>query len=193
MTDGILCVGRHLGEGQSVALTGFENRVVSKPAIAARGIGDASLTDPLYNDRCAIGPMHHDDGPKSRSAMHRRDAVQPLEEEGPVLRIGRPGTSEPCRMHPWLAIERVNVEPGVVGDRRDSGGGADRLRFQSSIAFEGVGIFDDLANACRAWFKLCDAVEERRQFCDFARIRGGADQSMADHDRAGGATAVISS
>jgi len=193
MTDGIFCVGRHLGEGQSVALAGFENRVVSKPAIAARNIGDASLTDPLDNDRCVIGPMHHDDGPKSCSAMHQRYAVQPLKEEGPVLCIGRLGASEPCRMHPWLAIERVNVESGVVGDRRGPGGGTDRLRFQSSIALEGVGIFDDFANACRAWFKLCDAVEERGQFCDFARICGGADQPMAGHGRAGGATAVISS
>src|SRR5579862_3280920 len=56
VADGLLLLGRHLGEGAAVAVGGDDDRVVAEPALTSRRHGDGALHHTALHHLAAVGP-----------------------------------------------------------------------------------------------------------------------------------------
>ena len=119
--DGVLLGSGHLGERAAVALGRDEQRVVAEPAVAARLVGDRRPRHALGHDL------------RARRERGQRDGAEARRPRRAPIIAARAAACARCRrrcalagvtggVHAGRAVERVDLETGVVGDRRQPGG-----------------------------------------------------------------------
>src|SRR5688572_23285010 len=114
MAQGVLLVGGELGERAAVGLYRDDDRVVAEAAGPSRRVGDHALDGAPQDDLAAVGP--HGDGCAhvAAAATVDRDAVELAQHaRDPVALVG-----PSSRMDAGRAAEVVDLDAGVVGDRR---------------------------------------------------------------------------
>ena len=118
MREGVLVLRRQLGERPAVALVGDEHRVVAESFPAPRLARDRPFDLAERGDLAAVGKAGERDGGEAGGALPGIDVAQQVEQLRHVAGVGRVVAGEACRTHAGRAAERVDLEPGVVGDRR---------------------------------------------------------------------------
>src|SRR6266540_4612666 len=156
MADRVLLLGIQLG----VSLAQFrkeEERVVTEPGLAARGIQDPAPTFPASDEQdlrfdagLGHGRAGHR-GDEDGSAVLRLHRFKLLEEEEVVLPIRSAGPGKPGGANPRRAIEGVHAEAGIIADdpprpffrRKRCSRPGEGQRLQAGVLFEGPAVLDD--------------------------------------------------
>ena len=143
MREGVLVRRRQLGERPAVAFVGYEHRVVAESFPALRLAGDRSVDIAERGDLATVGEPGERDGGEAGGAVTGIDVAQQLEQLRHVAGVGGVVAGEARRTHAGCAAERVDLEPRVVGDRREPGGVAEGDGLQARVVLErGAGLLD---------------------------------------------------
>ena len=119
MAVAILLLPRQLGDGLRRAF-GEEERVVAESMRTAGRLEDASWAYPLHDQRRPVVFDQGEDAAKSRASPFGGETLKLFEKPRVVRRVVGVGPREPCRRHARGAVQRVDLESGVVADRRDA-------------------------------------------------------------------------
>ena len=117
MRDRMLLGRRHLRKRAPVAFDRHEHRVVAEAVLSGRNRGDDPFDGSPHRDLASVGPAGEGHGREPRVAQRRVDAFELTEQLGHIVGVGRVGSGVARRVHAGRACERVDLEPGVVGDR----------------------------------------------------------------------------
>src|SRR5437870_10012391 len=119
VAEAVLLGRLELGQGAPGRLVGQEERVVAEPVRAPRSIGDAAVQTALGAVQALpVRGSQRDRAEEVRGAARRGDGAQVIEQlaSPALLRV-----CEPCAAHAGTAVQRVDAEPAVVGQRPQRG------------------------------------------------------------------------
>ena len=150
----------------------------SRAALAerlARRARDAALPGAVRDERCLVpdAAHPHDDAPVARLAVTLRHVLELDEELAQVVRLARPRAREARRPHPGAPAERVHLEAGVVGQRRQARVARGVARLQQRVLGEGRASLIRRADAELALRRELEG-ERREQCCELAQLAGVA-------------------
>ena len=151
----VLLLGCHLRKGTPVTLSGDEHRVVPESFRAPRFLGDEPLDVAECGHLPAVGPVRQRHRWRSGRCVRRvGDAAERVEQLGHVVGVGGRLPRVAGGPHPGRAAERVDLEPGVVGEGREAGRLAQRDRLQPRVVFERDPGLVDVGHVGRAGHQL---------------------------------------
>jgi hypothetical protein len=180
MADGVLLVRRELGERFPKA-GDEEQRVVAESSAAARRFryDPARLAPRLARDPAVAGEDHDADetGPPPLSGDTREKA----EELAVVGFVGRTGQGEPGRFHSGRQAERLDLESGILGQRRESRTPAVIKGLAPGVLGKGpapLAVLDAGQNVREADDPERQAGERGADLPDLSRVRRGDEQKL---------------
>src|SRR5215203_4663852 len=140
MAHGVLAIRGYVGERAAVRRV-IEDRVVAEPSGTGGMRRNLTLdgTSRLEDDAVVFGEGKRAD--ESGGAARRAGAMQGVVQPREFLRVACVHSAEPGRRDAGCALEGVDLEPGVVGHRRQGGGAGVVKRLQSRILGEGGACF----------------------------------------------------
>src|SRR5215217_4488216 len=140
MAHGVLAVRGYFGERAAVRRV-VKNRVVAEAPGASGMRRDLALdgTSRFEDDAVVFGEGQRAD--ESGWAPRRAAVTQCVVQQGEFLGVACVHSAEPSRLDAGCALERVDLEPGVVGDRSQGGGAGVIKGLQSGILGEGGACF----------------------------------------------------
>ena len=112
----------------------LEDRVVPEPSVATSFCRDHTLETPLSQHLDPVGENQGHHGPETGGSIVH--TLQRGQHVAYVVVIGCIGSGEPRRVHSGCTVQRINLEPGVVGNHREPDRLHDRPRFQQSVLFQ---------------------------------------------------------
>src|SRR5258706_5113552 len=143
MADAILLRRRKLAH-RFPSLRQIENRMVGEAFTAAGRARDAAFEcarhDGVQATRRRLG--QRDGAPVARDTLLIRYPGETLLQQPEPLLVQRVHSSPPRGVHAWRAAQRVDLEAGVVGERKQAGRLSIGERLQDGVLVEGVaGLF----------------------------------------------------
>ena len=164
-----------LGERATVAVVGYEHGVVAEARVATLlAWRSHRRTRPrrTARGRRATRPSRPcGSGPPGRRRRRARASS--------LARLSAYVASSPAKRAvytPGAPPRASTSRPGVVGDRRQAGRGADRRRLQPGVAVQRVGVLDDVGHVGRARQQLDGAAEDGCDLGDLVRVGRRAHQ-----------------
>ncbi len=143
MADAVLLRRAELG-GAGVETARREHRVVAEAVVAAWRGEDASRPGARADHRHRVEGMtqvdHHAD--EAGAATVVVDAVQRLEQARHVVGVADPLAGIAGRAHPRRTVQRLDLQPRVVGDGGQAGAGGGGAGLLQGILDEGRCILD---------------------------------------------------
>ena len=79
----------------------------------------------------------------------------------------------PGRAHTRCPTERIDFEPGVIGNRRQRGRVVQGTRFESRVVGEGLTVLDDVGDVRRPRYQLDRIADDGAYLGRFVRIGAG--------------------
>ena len=122
MADGVLDLSGHLSAGEVTGLSiRHEHRIVTEPVLPARLGDDPPLHRGDLGDLGAIrvDERHRTHEPTTTTLVGKVEGL--VEQQLEVARVGRLASRPACRTDARHPIEGVNLETGIVGQRRQIG------------------------------------------------------------------------
>jgi hypothetical protein len=184
MAERVLFLHGHLGKrsvgngsrtrvsiSRRLAEVRHEHCVVSKATFASLRLRDVPLADAFGPHLRTIGIRHERNGAESCCTLRDCNTLQLAQQLASIVGVRGIGTSKSRGVHARSATECVNLQPRVVGNRRQAGCIADGASLQTRIAQQCVGILDDVANRVRSWKKLHNTAKQILDFCNLVGIR----------------------
>jgi hypothetical protein len=95
-----------------------------------------SLARTLRDELGPIGPDRDRDTPVAAGPVGGGDIAQGRDELGVVVGVGGVVARVACRAHAGCAVEGIDLDPRVVGDRRKPGGPGNGSRFGEGVGGE---------------------------------------------------------
>ena len=178
MRQPVLVCLAHLRERSTVAVGRNEQGVVAEAALALLVLCDPTLADTLHGEFAAVRPNDHRDGPEPRRALPERNVGEHAEHFAAVVGVAAALAGEAGGVDTRFATERVDLQSGVVADRRDPRRRAHRSRLQTGVADQGRRVLDDIGHVGRARQQFDNAVEQGRDLGDLVRVRRRAHESV---------------
>ena len=184
--NAVLLLRRHLAEGLGIAGR-LEDRVVAEAGRPARRIDDCAEDAALEQFLMPIRPGDHQRRDEMRLALfrHGRAALGEFglhtgQSRGEVLARTGPVRREQA----GRAVERVDADAGIVGQRRQAGSVGRRHRLDRGVLGEHVAVLLGLGQAELAGRDQLDAIggHQLAHLAQFALVMG------RDHDLAGEGT-----
>jgi hypothetical protein len=102
---------------------GDEDGIVPKPPTPSRRGRDPAFASPLEDLRGTVGDRYGHRRAVPRRAPLRGDIREQVQDAGVTLGVGRRGAEESRRVDAGRAAERIDFDPGVVGERGQAGRG----------------------------------------------------------------------
>jgi hypothetical protein len=155
-----------------------EHCVVSKASFASLRLRDVPLTHSLSPQLRTIGIRDERNGAESCCTLRDCNTLQFAQQLASIVCIGGIGTGESRGVHSGSATKCVNLQPRVVGNRRQAGCIANGASLQTRVAQQCVGVLDDVANRVRSWKKLHNTAKQILDFCNLVGIRRRTDELL---------------
>ncbi len=92
-----------------------------------------------------------DDSPVTRAALCLRYLGQFFHQQGVILIIIGIGSGEPRGIYPGCAIQCIDLDPGVIGQRRQAGVGGGIARLDDRILDKVVPVSATSGTSNSAW------------------------------------------
>jgi hypothetical protein len=159
-----------------------EERVVTEAVVATRDGSDLSFADPMPDSRLPHR-TRQGDGAAEASYPWTWMCGEVLQQTGAA---GGVAFGQASRTQAWSAAESIDFQPGIVGQRPQSGRLGVGQRLGDRIRGVVDALFGDGELDARSG-QICQvnsgSAEQGAQFRQFARVRGGEKQEPLDAGR----------
>src|SRR5579862_4204650 len=132
MTEIVFFIERQLRETFVEAID-HENRIVAEAAGAVGAERDVAAAIAAKQSRFAAGPAERDHAGKLRAALGERDAFEFAQQFADVVGEGAAESRVARGVNAGAAVERIDEQAGVVGDRPFAADLQRSLRFDNRV------------------------------------------------------------
>ena len=188
MGQGVLTSRPEFGESPAAALIGDEHRVVAEPARTACTLRDPAVDVSLGGHLPAVGPPNHRHGTEAGAPVG--DADHAPEQFRHILLVRGLLAGIAGAVDPGCATEGADLEAGVVGDGRETGGRRQGRCLQPGVLLQGGARLLHLGDVGRArpQFGVRERLgHDRPDLLGLVRIGRSEDE---DHRGAGGSAST---
>ena len=170
---GVFDFGGELGEGLVVA-GGDEEGVVAEAVGAAGGVGEGAFAGAENGAGLAVGRGEGEDATEAGGAVG--DALHGGDELLEVVGVGGAFAGVARGTDAGGAVEVVDFEAGVVGERPEPGDEGKGAGFEDGVAFKGVGGFLDFGEIGEVVGGENFNAEHGANFGEFVGVTGGEEE-----------------
>lgn len=143
MTDRILFAQTHFGE-RAVGVLGQKDRIIAETSLSTGFVGDAALAYPV-EEVLTVVIDKGENGPEPGAA--HTVAHELLEKPGAIRGVGRPLPCKSRGTNAGPSIERIDLEAGIIRQRRKTSCFEKGLRLFDGIALERRCVFNDVGDS----------------------------------------------
>ncbi len=137
MADRVLGLGVQAGVGHGVPL-GHEQRVVAEAILTPRRVGEVARHDAQADVFGSVREHRGHGTDETRSAVRFGNVEQLSQQQFVVVRVGGLRAGPAGGAYAGHAVQRIDLETGVVGERREARRGDTGTGLEQRIAGEGA-------------------------------------------------------